>query len=56
MGATLTVPDVADIGHGATIAIVGGLTLTQLWHAVSSFPTAGEIWLRLLEQVVASGA
>ena len=25
------------------------MTLDQLWHAVPSFPTASEVWLRLLE-------
>jgi dihydrolipoamide dehydrogenase len=35
--------------HAATIAIVGEVTLDTLWHAVPSFPTLGEVWLRLLE-------
>jgi dihydrolipoamide dehydrogenase len=49
VGATFTGPDVQEIVHAATIAIVGRLTLDQLWHAVPSFPTMSEIWLRLLE-------
>ena len=33
----------------ATVAVVGRMTLDQMWHAVPSFPTASEVWLRLLE-------
>jgi dihydrolipoamide dehydrogenase len=49
VGATFTGPGVQEIVHAATIAIIGELTLDQLWHAVPSFPTVSEIWLRLLE-------
>jgi hypothetical protein len=35
--------------HSATIAVVGEVPLERLWHAVPSFPTLGEVWLRLLE-------
>jgi pyruvate/2-oxoglutarate dehydrogenase complex dihydrolipoamide dehydrogenase (E3) component len=49
VGATFTGPDVADFVHAATIAIVGEVPLERLWHAVPSFPTRSEIWLRLLE-------
>ena len=49
VGATFTGPDVAEFVHTATVAIVGGVTLDQLWHATPSFPTRSEIWLRLLE-------
>jgi pyruvate/2-oxoglutarate dehydrogenase complex dihydrolipoamide dehydrogenase (E3) component len=49
VGATFTGADVAEFVHAATIAIVGELTLDQLWHAVPSFPTRSEVWLRLLE-------
>jgi dihydrolipoamide dehydrogenase len=49
VGATFTGQDVQELVHAATIAIVGKLTLDQLWHAVPSFPTISEIWLRLLE-------
>ena len=27
----------------------GGVTLSDLWHAVPSYPTVSEVWLRLLE-------
>ncbi len=49
IGATFTGPDVQEIVHAATIAIVGEVTLDRLWHAVPAFPTVSEVWLRLLE-------
>jgi dihydrolipoamide dehydrogenase len=49
VGATFTGPQVAELLHSATIAIVGGVPLDVLWHAVPSFPTISEVWLRLLE-------
>ena len=49
VGATFTGPDVQELVHAATIAIVGEVTLDRLWHAVPAFPTVSEVWLRLLE-------
>jgi dihydrolipoamide dehydrogenase len=49
VGATFTGPDVQELVHAATIAIVGDVALDRLWHAVPSFPTVSEVWLRLLE-------
>jgi pyruvate/2-oxoglutarate dehydrogenase complex dihydrolipoamide dehydrogenase (E3) component len=49
VGATFVGPRVGELLHAATIAIVGELTLDTLWHAVPSFPTLSEVWLRLLE-------
>jgi pyruvate/2-oxoglutarate dehydrogenase complex dihydrolipoamide dehydrogenase (E3) component len=49
VGATLVGQDVGELIHAFTIAIVGEVPLERLWHAVPSFPTMGEIWLRLLE-------
>jgi dihydrolipoamide dehydrogenase len=49
VGATFTGPDVQEIVHAATVAIAGKVTLDTLWHAVPSFPTVSEVWLRLLE-------
>jgi len=49
VGATFTGPGIAELLHSATIAIVGELTMDRLWHAVPSFPTVSEVWLRLLE-------
>ena len=49
VGATFTGPGVQELLHSATIAIAGEVTLDRLWHAVPSFPTVSEVWLRLLE-------
>jgi dihydrolipoamide dehydrogenase len=49
VGATFTGPQVAELLHSATIAIAGAVDLQTLWHAVPSFPTVSEVWLRLLE-------
>jgi pyruvate/2-oxoglutarate dehydrogenase complex dihydrolipoamide dehydrogenase (E3) component len=49
VGLTLVGPDVAELIHAATIAIVGEVPLDRLWHAVPAYPTVSEIWLRLLE-------
>jgi len=49
VGATFTGPDVQELLHAATVAIVGAVPLETLWHAVPSFPTVSEVWLRLLE-------
>jgi dihydrolipoamide dehydrogenase len=48
-GATFTGPDVQELVHSATIAVIGEVPLDRLWHAVPSFPTVSEVWLRLLE-------
>lgn len=50
VGATFAGPGVAELLHAATIAIVGEVTVDRLWHAVPSFPTLSEVWLRLLEK------
>lgn len=49
VGFTLVGPDVAEMLHAATLAVVGEVTLDRLWHAVPAFPTVSEVWLRLLE-------
>ena len=49
VGATFTGSEVAEFLHAATIAVVGEVSIELLWHAVPSFPTRSEIWLRLLE-------
>jgi len=49
VGATFTGPDVQELLHSATIATVAEVPLETLWHAVPSFPTVSEVWLRLLE-------
>jgi pyruvate/2-oxoglutarate dehydrogenase complex dihydrolipoamide dehydrogenase (E3) component len=49
VGATFVGPEVAELVHAATVAIVGRVPLESLWHAVPSYPTVSEVWLRLLE-------
>jgi pyruvate/2-oxoglutarate dehydrogenase complex dihydrolipoamide dehydrogenase (E3) component len=51
LGVTLVGPDVAEMIHAATVMVVGEVPLSRLWHAVPSFPTVSEIWLRLLEAI-----
>ncbi len=41
--------DVAELLHSATLAVVGEVPVTRLWHAVPSYPTISEVWLRLRE-------
>ncbi len=49
VGAAFVGPGVEELVHAATIAVVGKVTLDDLWHAVPSYPTVSEVWLRLLE-------
>jgi len=49
VGATFAGPGTAELLHAATVAIVGEVPLRRLWHAVPSFPTISEVWLRFLE-------
>ena len=51
VGATFTGPDVQEMVHAATVAIVGEVPVDRLRHAVASFPTMSEVWLHLLEQL-----
>lgn len=50
VGVTFAGPDVAELLHAATIAVVGQVPLERLWHAVPAYPTISEVWLRLLEK------
>ncbi|MGH7749434.1 MAG: pyridine nucleotide-disulfide oxidoreductase, partial [Candidatus Dormibacteria bacterium] len=49
VGATFVGAGVGELLHSATVALVGQVPLARLWHAVASFPTISEVWLRLLE-------
>jgi dihydrolipoamide dehydrogenase len=49
VGATFVGLDVGELLHSATVALVGEVTIDRLWHAVPSYPTLSEVWLRLLE-------
>jgi pyruvate/2-oxoglutarate dehydrogenase complex dihydrolipoamide dehydrogenase (E3) component len=49
VGATFGEPNVGEMLHAATVAVVGKMPIDTLWHAVPAFPTVSEVWLRLLE-------
>ncbi|WP_419177480.1 hypothetical protein [Serinicoccus chungangensis] len=50
LGATFVGPHAGELLHAATVAVVGGVPLSVLRHAVPAYPTVSEIWLKLLEQ------
>lgn len=54
VGATFAGPDISEMLHAATIAVVGEVPMERLWHAVPAFPTVSEVWLRLLEKYSAT--
>ncbi|HEY3501800.1 MAG TPA: NAD(P)/FAD-dependent oxidoreductase [Actinocatenispora sp.] len=49
LGATFVGAGVSELLHSATIAVVGEVPVARLWHAVPSYPTISEVWLRLWE-------
>ncbi|HEX5227132.1 MAG TPA: NAD(P)/FAD-dependent oxidoreductase [Bryobacteraceae bacterium] len=49
VGATLLGQDAGELIHAYTVAVACEVPIDRLWHAVPSFPTMSEIWLRLLE-------
>ncbi|MEU0036690.1 MULTISPECIES: NAD(P)/FAD-dependent oxidoreductase [unclassified Streptomyces] len=49
VGLTLVGPGVGELIHSATVAVAGEVPVSRLWHAVPSYPTVSEVWLRLLE-------
>jgi pyruvate/2-oxoglutarate dehydrogenase complex dihydrolipoamide dehydrogenase (E3) component len=49
VGATFTGQNTQELLHSATVAVAGQVPLERLVHAVPSFPTISEVWLRLLE-------
>lgn len=53
LGATFVGPQGGELVHAATVAITGGTPVHVLRHAVASYPTASELWLRLLEELPA---
>ncbi|MER5911259.1 NAD(P)/FAD-dependent oxidoreductase [Streptomyces sp. NPDC001982] len=48
-GVTFVGPGVGEMIHSATVAVAGQVPINRLWHAVPSYPTISEVWLRLLE-------
>ncbi|GAA1911111.1 dihydrolipoyl dehydrogenase family protein [Nocardioides hwasunensis] len=51
LGATFVGPEAGELVHAATVAITGDVPVHVLRHAVASYPTAAELWLRLLEEL-----
>ena len=51
LGCAMNIFRRAEIKAGQTVAIVGEVPLSRLWHAVPSYPTISEVWLRLLDQL-----
>ncbi|MFI6524221.1 dihydrolipoyl dehydrogenase family protein [Streptomyces uncialis] len=49
LGVTFVGPGVGELIHSATIAVAAEVPVDRLWHAVPSYPTISEVWLRLLE-------
>lgn len=49
IGATFAGDGVAELLHASTVAVVGGMTVDRLAHAVPPFPTMSEVYLNLLE-------
>ncbi len=49
VGATFTGPEIQDMLHAATIAVVAEVPYGRLVHAIPPFPTRSEVWLRLLD-------
>ncbi|MFF9012956.1 dihydrolipoyl dehydrogenase family protein [Streptomyces sp. NPDC014870] len=49
LGVTFVGPGIGELIHSATVAVVGEVPIDRLWHAVPSYPTLSEAWLRLLE-------
>ena len=51
LGATFVGPGAGELIHAATVAITAGVPVHRLRHAVPAYPTASEIWLRLIESL-----
>jgi dihydrolipoamide dehydrogenase len=49
LGVTFVGAEVMEFLHAATIAVTAGIPLRVLAHAIPSFPTRSELWLKLLE-------
>lgn len=49
VGATFAGPDAGDMLHAATVAVVGRVPVDRLRHAVGSFPSLTEVWLKSME-------
>ena len=52
LGATFVGADAADLLHASTVAVVGGLTVERLAHAIACFPTMSEVYLNLIQAAI----
>lgn len=52
IGATFVSAAAGEMIHAATIAIVAGLTIDELRHAIAPFPTHSEVWTPLVSQLL----
>ncbi|TRW82133.1 NAD(P)/FAD-dependent oxidoreductase [Mycolicibacterium sp. 018/SC-01/001] len=48
LGATFVGPDIADLVHAATVAVVGKVPLSVLRHAIAPHPSLSQVWNPLL--------
>lgn len=48
VGATFLRDGAADVLNASTVAVIGGLTLDRLSHAIPSFLTVSEVYLNLM--------
>lgn len=51
VGATFVGPEAGELIHAATIAITAKVPIPLLRRAIPAYPTASEIWLRLIESL-----
>jgi dihydrolipoamide dehydrogenase len=49
VGATFVGFETADFVHAATVAVVGEVPIDRIAHAVASYPSRSEVWLKLIE-------
>ncbi len=49
VGVTFVGPDVTDFLQAATIAVVAGVPISRIAHAIAPFPTRSELWLKFVE-------
>lgn len=49
VGATFVGSDAAEVLHASTVAIVGGVQMSRLMHAIPSFPTLSWVYYNLMD-------
>ena len=50
IGATFVGFETSDFVHAASVAVVGEVPMERLAHAVPSYPSRSEVWLKLIEE------